>query len=836
MTRMLESYRNKFEVSILIVFIALMMASIGASLQNSNNPNIAHYENIAKGKSYAFNTAPNYILCSDPGDATQLTDGNYSSGYFWTQKTTVGWQSKRPIIITIDLGKIETIRGVSYNAAAGVANVTWPNSVHILVSDDGLRYFSEGDLIALSNKRDLPASGYVVHRYWIDSMRTHGRYVQFVVDPGGPYCFVDEIEIYRGENSWDTQKSAGSPTPGGLDFFQANATNNAIKTRLYVDLQKMRADMNNSGLGEKQKDVLIAELKDIENSIPSVTPVNPKSFSAIFPLNDLQARIFSIYGKIRQLKGKPLIEAWVNHPLDYITPTQEAESASRKQIDLAMMCYEWRSAVFNLTNSSPSSAQVQFSIDGLPGGNNPDFVSVYEVQWTDTEESKPISAALIKMQKTESRYSTIIPSGMTRQIWLSFHPVNTAPGNYIGKINIRDASGKKLEIPLNFQLFPVTFPERPSLHVGGWDYSNSDSFGVTAKNRETFIAHLRERFVDSPWATSQVMPFGSFDDTGNVIKKPNAEFFDSWIARWPDASRYCIFLAVGDSLSGSMVNSEVFAIKVKSWIDFWVEHAISKRIKPEQLFLLLVDEPHENQQDKIIIAWAKAIHAAQPQVMVWENPIYSKPENALPGMMSSVNVLSPNRVQLLSEGDHFVNFYQKQKAGGRHLDLYNGKGPMFSLDPYSYIRLQAWTCWEMGAESTLFWSFSDTGGGNPWKPYISSGINYSPIFLTPDSVTPGKHMEALRESVEDFEYFVMLRDAISKADPVNSSLPKAKELLKTGASRVLNAKNVNQLNWSNDKDRWIAENVRIEILEALVALRYSGRDQSKQVTKILKVQ
>ena len=98
-------------------------------------------------------------------------------------------------------------------------------------------------------------------------------------------------------------------------------------------------------------------------------------------------------------------------------------------------------------------------------------------------------------------------------------------------------------------------------------------------------------------------------------------------------------------------------------------------------------------------------------------------------------------------------------------------------------------------------------------------MNYAPMFLAPDSVTPGKHMEALRESVEDFEYFVMLKDAIAKANPGNPALSKAKELLQFGARRVLGEKNANKLNWSDDKDRWIAEKVRLEILETIVALK-----------------
>ena len=53
-------------------------------------------ENIALGASYTMEPGPNYSLCSDPGDAEQLTDGVYTDGFFWVQKSTVGYQEKRP--------------------------------------------------------------------------------------------------------------------------------------------------------------------------------------------------------------------------------------------------------------------------------------------------------------------------------------------------------------------------------------------------------------------------------------------------------------------------------------------------------------------------------------------------------------------------------------------------------------------------------------------------------------------------------------------------------------------------------------------------------------------
>ena len=61
-------------------------------------------ENVALGASYTLDPAPNYAHSTDDGDGVQLTDGVYTEGYFWTQLSTVGWQEKKPVIVTIDLG------------------------------------------------------------------------------------------------------------------------------------------------------------------------------------------------------------------------------------------------------------------------------------------------------------------------------------------------------------------------------------------------------------------------------------------------------------------------------------------------------------------------------------------------------------------------------------------------------------------------------------------------------------------------------------------------------------------------------------------------------------
>ena len=134
---------------------------------------------------------------TDPGDDEQLTDGKYTAGYFWTQKTTVGWSSTL-VGIDLDLSQVLPIRGLSYSTAAGVADVGWPESISVLVSDDGKAYYFAGDLVALAEGgRPAADGGYRTFTFRTQALQTKGRYVRLAICPsGGNYLFCDEIEVY----------------------------------------------------------------------------------------------------------------------------------------------------------------------------------------------------------------------------------------------------------------------------------------------------------------------------------------------------------------------------------------------------------------------------------------------------------------------------------------------------------------------------------------------------------------------------------------------------------------------------------------------------------------
>jgi hypothetical protein len=177
---------------------------------------------------------------------------------------------------------------------------------------------------------------------------------------------------------------------------------------------------------------------------------------------------------------------------------------------------------------------------------------------------------------------------------------------------------------------------------------------------------------------------------------------------------------------------------------------------------------------------------------------------------------------MLSAGPSFREFYAQRRVSGSELAFYSCEGPVRLLDPYSYHRLQAWSCWQQGAVSSFFWSFGDSGGGSSWNEYsLSRPPSFTPLFLDDTSVTTSKHMEAIRESVEDYEYLSRLRAAVNFAGKTKKNpelLMRAQKLLSESADRVLNAPGASDIAWDQPKDRSIADAVRLEILECLKEL------------------
>ena len=127
-----------------------------------------------------------------------------------------------------------------------------------------------------------------------------------------------------------------------------------------------------------------------------------------------------------------------------------------------------------------------------------------------------------------------------------------------------------------------------------------------------------------------------------------------------------------------------------------------------------------------------------------------------------------------------------------------------------------------GAEGMGYWAFGDSSGASSWNEYAARAGAFTPLFLDRLTVTPAKHMEAIREGVEDYEVLRMLHDRVEereRAGDRGADVAAARKLLEEGPARVTGFMTSSSLGlWKEPKDREAADRVRIEAMDALVRL------------------
>lgn len=779
-------------------------------------------ENVALHKPYELSPAPNYSYCTDSGDKAQLTDGEHTQGYFWTQKSTVGWNHAAPVTVMIDLGKTEPIRGLAWGCAAGVAGVTWPECLYVLASDDKKAWTYLGDLCELGTVAGLPPEkGYAQFRYATDQIKGRGRYV-CVVAAGRPFCFVDEIEVWRGEDAWLQGELLGRKAHSPLAFYRQTRVRSGVAGRLRADLATVLTQMETSGDAAAGA-TLKARADELKGKIPAFAESLPADRKTVLPYGELHEAILALHARVLRAAGirEPLLwqgNRWAPLALTELPP----QSTRVEAIALDLMRGEVRGEAFNVTNPDEKALDLKLTAEGLP----PELrVELREVLFTDTASRTPVAAALCLLEPDAAGAVRLrVPGGCTRQVWVSCHRPVAAARVYNGVIRLAAVDRPwSASLACAVRIRPMDFPKQPAMHVGGWDYVQGKADYYKAPgNLAANLALMRDLYVDSPWATAAVFPKGAtYDGQGNLQNEAALDFsaWDEWVARWRGARNYCVFFSVGETFNGEKMGTPRFQTMVGAWLGAWTRHMVKQGLKPEQLVILLVDEPHDLKQDAVIVAWAQAVKAAKLGVVLFEDPTYTDPTKGDPAMFALSDVLCPNTPMLVAQGEPFRAFYRRQREAGKTLWLYSCSGPAKLLDPVTYHRAQAWLAFQMGAEGSFYWALGCGGGiGDSWHAYAQAHEEYSPYFVGPDSVMAGKHSEAVREGVQDYEYLRLLREAVGRAQAAGSDagwLARAEAALTGGVAEAVRAVAPSNQTWAVEKDRSAMDAVRVRVLDLL---------------------
>jgi len=768
--------------------------------------------NIAKGKSYTWNAKPNYSLCSDVDDNIQLTDGLFTSGklQIWTQKSTVGWQNSRSVTIIIDLGADQPISGFALSTAAGMASVRFPKNIFMMTSPNGTDYYTCGDLVQMADS-PLPApTSYSKFTYRTTNVRTHGRYVFLNFIALGNYIFMDEIEVYKGSNDFLQLPYPGLPIiikDGDLSGY--NATFGCIN-RFINDIAQIRTRLGSSTIAPELKKSVADNLDKYSAQANNFSVTDATGFRAIVPYNDLHRNILACFGQILAYEGFPVLSVWHSHryaPLSLLeTPDKESPSLS-----LQMMQNEYRSESFNLTNSGKKQLDVSIRLEGLPN-----CVEVRQLEYVDTRKGIISADALTPVPYGSGSYKTTVPSGMTRQIWLTFNPKTPGAANYSGSIKV-DVGEIHHSLSFALRISPSRFPDQPTLNVGVWDYAIANAYGINANNKEKVIADLRSHYINVAFGQrgqAAVPDASNIDVNGHITKPLDFSAFDEWLRIWPDAKHYQIFYHVtltDNNFAGKTWGTPAFRQAMKEWATAWDSHVRAKGLSKGQVQMHFVDEARTPEYFQILQDWVEAFKAGSTLVYVFNDPTSLHLNNNMdyaPAALDKCDVLCPPLYYMLNYfSSNIRSYFDDRVSAGNELWVYSCVDNKH-IDP-TYFRMQPWYAFQMGGTGSCFWAYSDSRG-NPWNEYTATGSeSFSMVYLDDNGPVSTRHWEALREGIEDYEYMAMLK---KKTDGTNSTKTIVGDALKKLEETTL--RNL-YIGWSDKNPSTIADEGRLKVLKSL---------------------
>ena len=736
-------------------------------------------ENIALGKKIIAVPVPN---SPDPGNKIErLTDGNPKTEIItkeettalWVQPGAVGWWNINPACLIVDLESVQSISGFSYHTAAGIAGVTWPKSIYIAVSDDQKTWKHIGDLVTLSGKHSKPPQeGYHEFTFSTRDVQTRGRYVAFGITTD-LYVFTDEVEVYAGQDSWLTQPDKSivyqnHPTDI-LNYMRGLVVRQNVSKRITNDSQSISDLIDRSKLRSTIKEELLQQLTAIQDSEDDLV-FPSQEFKAIAPISDKHRQVLTIYGKFLAAQGFKPLTIWNQHRYAWLPFVATPVKAMKTSIEFSMLGNQFRSQSLLLTNAGTKPQAIKLQVKGVPTGAKGGWLNVDEVQWTDTFEGVMISDALISAEADESTYEINIPAGMTRKVWFTIDSSKLTPGNYKSSLIISGGLATQA-VPFNCSVSTIAM-KRPRLSLGMWDETDPDSLEkgtshmVTTKNYRNALRLMRSHFVDTAWGKRAAVPWpgeDEFDAQGRLKKELDFSNFDKWLGDWPDARRFFVFINSGTTFAGAAMNTPRFDAAVGSWARALVEHMRELKRDPKQLGLMIIDESRTDEMDAIVVAWSKAVRASAPEIAIFQNPIWVRPDQIKhQEAITSADVLSPNMPKYYRGGNPVKTYYENLRQKGKDFWFYQCDGPVRLFDPQRYFRYQAWHVYSAGGTGQGFWAFGDAGP-NSWNEYLGTHFTYSPVFIDKDTITNSIHWDSVREGMEDFEELAMLQDAINNS-------------------------------------------------------------------------
>lgn len=733
-------------------------------------------ENLALGASYAFSRPPLYELTRDEGDASQLTDGRLAEGMLtagtmWMSKWGVGWLTDaHPISIEIDLGREQPVGKVCLRSARGTeAGVSFPRRVDVLVSGDQAHYIWTGRLSPLA---DAGEGSYLAREFCSHDIGRSGRYVRLEVAAQGSYFFTDEIVVK------ETQRAAGKDSGSGAATARTSAAPLAAGDIKSFVLKHEALSQTVAALIQRYRGYDRAEVARERLDRVALTLDGGKADLDLAALSMLDQMIRRIVRDVRLARGGG-VEVRQADPWALATPMDGAVlNNDPGPLDIPAGGHGLLAVAIEHVEPEAVYFSISATVAGA-GANNGLTVTPYEVALVTRADGVRMGDPLVPLRDGRLR----VAMGETRQMCLDIH---ARPGAKVESAVVTlhveaELAGGHLTRSIAFPvaIHAVPLPEAPPSTVA-WGYLNA----LPIRDKPSAaVADMLDHGLNTAVLPAAHVPWPKEGAKPEDVLIGDYRLFDEVMKSLEGHRQYLFFLGFNSDSSNRTFGrrheflSESWKALFSAWVKEWSTRMNAAGIGYDAFALYPVDEPHAGEERDNLVAVARLIKQANPNIRVYTT--LHVPEALSESLIEVVDIFQLNWVIVTPA------VLSRLKNRGRQVWLYAAMGGGKGGDPASYYRAQAWEAFNLGLSGFGFWAYADTGlSGSAWDDTDDVRPDFAVIYDSSSGIVSSKRWEAWREGVQDFA----LLNAAQRAARDPASRHRVEELARQGGTHIADPK------------------------------------------------
>ena len=668
-------------------------------------------------KSYSLSPNPNYLLTSSDLHRTLLTDGQYTSGHYWSSESTVGWQKNGLIRLDFDLHEINLIQNINIQTARGLkAGVSFPSRADVYISIDAKSYKYVGNIL---ENADLSDGLYLVKKFSSPSLNETARYVSIFISPKGNYTFLDEVEIW---GALGGKAESGFNIPASeLRNFQSGINSNEHELKISYFLQQRLVQ------------------QQVSASVSS---------QASFPLNVEQIagnreQLFAANAQFIGAKYPDRLLCWSGSPWDIFTPVDRPgfDAFHSPSLSFQVLTNGTSCQSVNIVSTLDKVTTANFSIiwDEHSSVTAPE-ISVFDSLPVSTKSGVLLCDPLLPVARQLS-----LQPGEARQIIIAANG-NVPAGTYSGSLQlIPDSVAPVITIPFKVRVFGA------SIHDGDLPYSNAWAYLSWRPIKDIpkrALEDLQKHHINIgiihpnqiPWPQKLTQSLSLQD----VVK------FDKNLSLQKHNRYVLLFLHLREDnfleRFGDYADKARWSANLEKWILLMKERFVKNGYDPERILFYPVDEPQSSEHVEKILNFAAVLKKVDPKLRTYTtiDRISRLSKSDFNSLAQVCDVLQ------IEENDLFSGEARYVQSLGTELWVYGVSGEK-TVSPMQGYRLMAWRAYRGGATGIGFWAYADTGReGTAWNDIDGTRPDYSVIYEGNNTIISSKRWEAWREGCEDY--------------------------------------------------------------------------------------